>query len=156
MSRGDSAPVQKVSCRGKQDTESTPSSGGTTHSLLAHFIGDVGWKRLEANVITCPTWMLECCTLAAATGAASARLVCRLRRPVPHKMTAQRKRAAHDAGNATPKASLAVAHRASVVVQFHACQIRQQGAVKRRNMLSVMGGRSIYKLTWKAIVALYD
>jgi hypothetical protein len=71
--------VQKVGCRGKQDTESTPSSGGTTHSLkvrrrcfLAHFIGDAGWKRLEANVIATPTWMLEGRTFIPATSAARA------------------------------------------------------------------------------------
>jgi hypothetical protein len=45
---------------------------GATRMLLAHFIGDAGWKRLEANVITSPAWMLECCAFAAATGAARA------------------------------------------------------------------------------------
>ena len=35
--------------------------------------------------------------------------------------------------------------------------IRPQGSghVKQRNMLSVMCGRSTYKLTWEEIVALY-
>jgi hypothetical protein len=31
---------------------------------------DAGRKRLEANMIAGPTWMLERCTFAAATGAA--------------------------------------------------------------------------------------
>jgi hypothetical protein len=40
--------------------------------LLTHFVEDAHWKRLEANMIACPAWVLECCTFASATGAASA------------------------------------------------------------------------------------
>jgi hypothetical protein len=37
--------------------------------FFSDFVGDAGWKRLEANVITCPTRMLDGRSLAAATGA---------------------------------------------------------------------------------------
>jgi hypothetical protein len=77
-------------------------------------------------------------------------------------MRRQRKRAAHDADNArtptTPKGSLAVARRGLAAVHVRACcQIRPQGGtlVKQRYMLSVMCGRSKYKLTREEIVRLY-
>ena len=69
----------------------------------------------------------------------------------PHRMTAQRKQAARDAGSArttaTPKVSLDVAHLELAVVLLRAW--RNSAAigrfVKQRYRLSVTGQRSTYK-----------
>jgi len=39
--------------------------------LLPHFVDDAGWKRLKANMIACPAWMLDGRPFAAANGAAT-------------------------------------------------------------------------------------
>ena len=107
-------------------------------------------------MIAGPAWALQRRTLRAATSTPCAGTQLSLEAFGPQRMTATAQASGHT--TAKPKA---VDRCSSPSVgrgpKFCMVGIRPQGSghVKQRYMLSVMCGRSTYKLTWEEIVALY-
>jgi len=93
--------------------------------LFAHFVGDAGRERIEADIVACPARTLECRAFPTTTGAAcmGTQLVARSVRPPQNDSDSASKRRVMLAAltpKPNPKASFAVARRVSAVVQLGA------------------------------------